>query len=411
MYGVDFIIHLNKTYVYFNSFTQSIKSKLFMDANLLKILFSVLGFQFLFVSIFLAQNKKGKVLSNKLLAIVFFMVFINIISLYLLVYRIKIEIPQLLFIDDTFMFAYGPLLYLFTQSVVFKNYALQKKDAVHFIPFIIAVCVVIGIVLFVDTQSVSQTTDQMNNQQISIYFRIGELLILLHIFYYLFKSKQEIRKIIGKAKDVYSTFNQDNFKLLKFTLNSFIILFSLSLVHSFLPFIGIENGLLITLLLMILFMFYFINSILLKLLNQSSNESGAITQNDFKEKYAGSNLSKTALKTYINSIGNHMKEKQRYLDSELTISDLSKELDIPSKIISQVINEGYDCNFFDFVNKYRIDAAKSIFKSQADKKLTIQEVMYDAGFNSKSSFNTAFKKFTNQTPTQFKNTLQKGSTS
>ena len=126
-----------------------------MDINLLKILFSILCFQFLFVSLFLAQNKKGKTLSNKLLATVFFMISIVVIDLYLIVFRVEINIPQILFIDDTFMFAYGPLLYLFTQSVVFKNYRLQRKSMVHFIPFLIAVCVVIGIILFVDTNSIS----------------------------------------------------------------------------------------------------------------------------------------------------------------------------------------------------------------------------------------------------------------
>jgi len=378
-----------------------------MDINLLKILFSILCFQFLFVSLFLAQNKKGKTLSNKLLATVFFMISIVVIDLYLIVFGVEINIPQILFIDDTFMFAYGPLLYLFTQSVVFKNYRLQKKSMVHFIPFLIAVCVVIGIILFVDTNSIAQTTNQINNQQIPIYFRIGEFLLLLYIFYYLFKSKQEIKKVLGKAKDVYSTFDQDNFRLLKFILNSFIILFSLSLIHSILPIVGIKTGLLITLLLMILFMLYFINSILFKLLNQISNESGAITQSDFKEKekYAGSRLSKTDLKSFKDRLGNHMEVNERFLDSELTINDLSSELEIPSKILSQVINEAYTCNFFDFVNKYRVETAKSIFINQVDKKLTVQEVMYDSGFNSKSSFNTAFKKFTHLTPTQFKNSI------
>lgn len=384
-----------------------------MDITLLKILFYILCFQFLFVSLFLFQNKKGKPLSNKLLAVVFFMISIVIIDLYLIVFKVENSILELLFIDDTFMFAYGPLLYLFTQSTVFKNYRLQKKNIVHFIPFLIAVCVVVAIILFVDTVSISQATTEISNQEVPIYFRVGELLMLLHIFYYLFRSKQEIKGVVGKAKDLYSTFDQDNFKLLKFILNCFIILFSLSLIHSILPFVGIKNGLLITLLLMILFMFYFINSVLLKLLNQSSNKSGAITQNDFKEreKYAGSNLSKADITIYTNRVGNHMKENERFLDSELSINDLSTELDIPSKMLSQVINEGYNCNFFDFVNKFRVEAAKSMFENQADEKLTIQEVMYNSGFNSKSSFNTAFKKFTSLTPTQFKNSLQKGSTS
>lgn len=158
-------------------------------------------------------------------------------------------------------------------------------------------------------------------------------------------------------------------------------------------------------------MFYFINSILLKMLNLSSNESSIITQTNSKEKYAGSSLSQTDLKVYMNKLASHMKYNECFLDSKLNIKDLSAELDIPSKLLSQVINEGYACNFFDFVNKYRIETAKLIFTNHTDEKSTIQEVMYESGFNSKSSFNTAFKKFTNLTPTQYKNSIQKGSTS
>ena len=137
-----------------------------MDIILLKILFYLLCFQFLFVSLFLFQNKKGKTLSNKLLAAVFFMISVVVVNLYLIVFRVEINRPQLLFFDDTFMFAYGPLLYLFTQSVLFKNYRLQKKHIAHFIPFLISICTVIGIILFVDTESLSQTADQINSRQI-----------------------------------------------------------------------------------------------------------------------------------------------------------------------------------------------------------------------------------------------------
>jgi len=384
-----------------------------MDIDFLKILFSVLCFQFLFVSLFLFQNKKGKPLSNKLLALVFLMLTVAVINFYILVFNVQVSIPQILFLDDTFMLAYGPVLYIFTQSVIYKNYNFKRKDLIHFLPFFISFILFILLLWFYQTGIFDQTTNQIRNQSIPVYFRIAELTILLHIFYYLYKSKTEIKKVLGKAMDFYSSFNQDNFKLLQFILNCFIILFSLSLFHSFLPFIGVMNGLLITLLLIVLFMLYFINSILLKLLNQSSNESGAISQAKFKEKirYAGSNLSKEELQSIKDNLSKYMIDNERYLDSELNIADLSKELNISSKVLSQVINEGYDYNFFDFVNKFRIDTAKSLFVNQMDSKLTISEVMYDSGFNSKSSFNTAFKKFTQKTPSQFKKDLKKRSTS
>ena len=71
--------------------------------------------------------------------------------------------------------------------------------------------------------------------------------------------------------------------------------------------------------------------------------------------------------------------------------------------LSVLINHHLNQHFFDFINEYRIQKAMQILKNPSKKKLTILEILYEVGFNSKSSFNTAFKKHTNQTPTEFRN--------
>jgi AraC-like DNA-binding protein len=376
-----------------------------MEANLLKILFTILCFQLLFVSFFLFQSKKGKTISNKILALVFLMLSVATINFYWIVFDIQTNFSQLMLIDDTFLLAYGPLLYLFTQSVIFKNYILKKVHFIHFIPFFISVFAVIVYILFAEVTSMSETTLQMKSNQVPLYFRMGEMLILFYTLFYLFKSKREVKKVLQSAFEKYSSINQEEFKLLSFIINSFIILFLLAMIHSVLPFIGIRGGLFVTLLLIVLVVFYIINAVLFKMLKQTTNDSGLIAQPvyEHKEKYAGSRLTKTELIKYKSDLWSHMSTQEKYLNSELTIDDLANELALTPKIVSQIINEGYSCNFFDFVNKFRVEEAKSLLSSRADDKMTIQEVMYDAGFNSKSSFNTAFKKFTKLTPTQFKN--------
>ena len=132
-----------------------------MEANLLKILFTILCFQLLFVSFFLFQSKKGKSISNKILALVFLMLSVAAINFYWIVFDIQTNFPQLMLIDDTFLLAYGPLLYLFTQSVLFKNYSLKKEYFIHLTPFLISVFIVIVYILFADSTSMSQTTLQM----------------------------------------------------------------------------------------------------------------------------------------------------------------------------------------------------------------------------------------------------------
>lgn len=97
-----------------------------------------------------------------------------------------------------------------------------------------------------------------------------------------------------------------------------------------------------------------------------------------------------------------MDTQKPYLDPVLTIEDLAGQLDVPVKVLSQVINESLGQNFFDFVNSYRVEEAKKLLANARDPKITVFEVMYQAGFNSKSSFNTAFKKNALTTPGAYK---------
>lgn len=97
-----------------------------------------------------------------------------------------------------------------------------------------------------------------------------------------------------------------------------------------------------------------------------------------------------------------MVEKEPYLDSSLTIQDLAEQVKIPVKDLSALINLYMNKHFFDFINEYRIEKAKEILKDPLQKELTILEILYQVGFNSKSSFSTSFKKYTGKTPTDFR---------
>ena len=97
-----------------------------------------------------------------------------------------------------------------------------------------------------------------------------------------------------------------------------------------------------------------------------------------------------------------MQENEPYLDSNLSIYDLAKQLDVPARELSVSINHTLNKHFFDFINEYRIKKAMDLIQNSSDEKLTILEILYEVGFNSKSSFNTAFKKHTGITPTEFK---------
>ena len=119
-------------------------------------------------------------------------------------------------------------------------------------------------------------------------------------------------------------------------------------------------------------------------------------------KYSSSGLAEDDKQKIARQVLDFMGKERPFLEPELTLEQLAGKLSLRPKILSQVINETVGQNFFDFVNRYRIEEAKKLLANPADKKITVLEVLYEVGFNSKSSFNTLFKKHTGLTPSEFK---------
>jgi YesN/AraC family two-component response regulator len=96
-----------------------------------------------------------------------------------------------------------------------------------------------------------------------------------------------------------------------------------------------------------------------------------------------------------------MEREKVFLDNALTLDDLAKQLNTNRSYLSLVINERFNTNFNNYINEYRVKEAQKIFLDPASKILTIEAIAQNVGFNSKSSFNTAFKKFCGLTPRDF----------
>lgn len=97
-----------------------------------------------------------------------------------------------------------------------------------------------------------------------------------------------------------------------------------------------------------------------------------------------------------------MEEQKLYQDSELKLADLAKELSISSHNLTEILNQYMGQNFYDFVNHYRVKEVKQKLLGPDSKNKTVLALALDAGFNSKSSFNSLFKKQTGMTPSQFR---------
>ena len=105
---------------------------------------------------------------------------------------------------------------------------------------------------------------------------------------------------------------------------------------------------------------------------------------------------------YVKRLVEHMENAHPYLDPELTIDDLADEVDIPTAHLTMVLSLHLGRSFYQFVNGYRVRRAAELLRDPAQRERSVLEIAYDSGFNSKTSFNTNFKREMNLTPREYR---------
>lgn len=104
---------------------------------------------------------------------------------------------------------------------------------------------------------------------------------------------------------------------------------------------------------------------------------------------------------------NHLMQKEKlYRESELKLETLAHKLGVGKHYVSQVINQHFGVNFFEFINILRIEEARQLLISEDKKSMNIIEIAYAVGFNTKNTFNTAFRRIVGVTPTEYRNQHQ-----
>ena len=123
------------------------------------------------------------------------------------------------------------------------------------------------------------------------------------------------------------------------------------------------------------------------------------------KKYEKSNLSRETAEQEIGKIRDFMMKQKPYLDSELSLVQLAEKLAIPRNRLSQILNEYFHQNFYDFLNSYRVDEVKTIMRNGGETNNFLHSA-FAAGFNSKATFYTAFKRLTGMNPSEYQSSLQ-----
>ncbi|WP_296383846.1 helix-turn-helix domain-containing protein [Winogradskyella sp.] len=155
------------------------------------------------------------------------------------------------------------------------------------------------------------------------------------------------------------------------------------------------------------FLYLYLSFMLLMTLVQIMNSSSYFNEvSNFLEgpvlKYKKSSLLNKDKLLILDAIKNEMHNEKFFIQSTASLTRLSKTINHSSHHVSQVINEKLGQSFFEMLASYRVEEAKEILRTDLGKKLTIEDIAERVGYNSKSAFNTAFKKFTDQTPSAYR---------
>lgn len=302
-----------------------------------------------------------------------------------------------------------PSLYLFVRSSVYSDFRLKFSTLLHAIPMVFFNLLLIPIYYKPLLNNPELNWIDLVSKDNFIYLIYTSLHVQIFVYYFfIFKMLFRYRNILLEN---YASPKLNNYKWLFQFITIMFFEELIATVKNIFRFGDSEFIYFIFVIIVNVFVVIFIFWLVIKALkkpelfigvNFSTVPVNQMIENGNEMEKSEMEYESTAYAEIITKLENHMKVNEPFLDSSLSVYDLAKQINVPSRELSIAINHILNKHFFDFVNEYRIKKAMEIFKNTDDEKLTVLEVLYEVGFNSKSSFNTAFKKFTGTTPSEFK---------
>ena len=315
----------------------------------------------------------------------------------------------------------GPVIYFYLRTLFQPRLKFQKRDWLHFLPGFLYLfwCAVV----FTTDRLVLKKYYLMDGMQDpdfdSWYILAGLASLLIYLVLCIRYYRRYKRFIVQEA----SFADAIMFRWVRNFLVAFLTYFLLNLIFHIIPLFGIDIDYVDSwwYYLLFAFLFYYIaingysNSIetrmrfsleLLsykkqKLLTAPAGKEEVVFDDIPFEEVQPAAKEVTDLDQWKEKVLHAVVTEKAYTNPELTLTDLAKGLQTNSSFLSRVINSGFGQNFNDFINFYRVEEVKQKLRTEAAEQLTIMSIAYDAGFNSKATFNRAFKKFTGKNPKDF----------
>ena len=303
-------------------------------------------------------------------------------------------------LGDPTYFLIAPLLWFYTQELTGQKVRISSNIIFHFLPFLLIIILSLSLRSVNSENPLIQFLDH-HNKLIHIVFWI---IVVVQFSGYLYVIRRKwivYRELI--RNEVSNKENVDiswiSFIMVVFLLINLFFLFNLFVVIHFKNNAWLAKTTALIFSLSVFALGY--KGILQKEIFK--NDAGLIPRpvNGALSQTVTSKPDQELIKRLLD----HMQEKKSYLDPELTLSQLAKDLDIGRSQLSQLINDGIGDNFYDFINKYRVEQVKQLMTDPRVKHFSMLGIALEAGFKSKSTFNLIFKRFTGLTPTEYRKNL------
>ena len=303
---------------------------------------------------------------------------------------------------------FGPFLYLYSTYLIGDRARFNWKDLYHFIPFFL---VSASYFLFFREVDFSEVSYLQKDPHLGIRV-IFAIILLCSIWTYIILIFLKLR---GFRKNLTSEFSYQSWKVRLLWLNVIAILFSgtfilyyiLGLVNaingaSIFPITNIAHFGLTMLAFAVSYFGLRQPSLFRNIYYKEVPAVQAPTPKPPQVEETAHKFQKEEAAQLISRLDLHMENEKPYLNSELTLQDLSSQINLSKYELTELLNVHIGKNFFSYVNDYRVNAVKRYLQNPNYDHLTIISIAYDCGFNSKSTFNSIFKQSLECTPSEFR---------
>lgn len=375
-----------------------------MYLTLVDLLLATSIIQSLGLAVFLLLPETFRLISNRLLAASVLTFAAGLGEFFLYSTGLALEHPNLAYLGTLVGLLQAGLLYIYAQSLMYSDFRLLPRHALHTLPFW-----VISAIFLVEyyLQPTEVKLEILVDRDHPGVLTSPLLAVAIHLVFlgYLWATIHALTRFGTTVRQLFSNLENKQLAWLRTLLILYAIAWLISLFYCLsahvyrdlvsvtaVSAVGAISG------------FLFINYLLINALRQPSIFSGLSTDEvQLAESEAPGRAALVSAENaaLLRHLDRHMAEARPYLDANLSVDQLARQLGVPSRELSRAINEGLGKNFFELVSDYRIAEARRQLEA-AEAGTTILQVMYDAGFNSKSVFNTAFKKATGMTPSAYR---------